>query len=342
MSKRHQPSSGKWIKSKRFKNSNKSDQYQDLLTSFFEKPESMVLIWSKSLKSYNALTEKRYRSSNQTVLGSYRLNNPFSGKYFATWDQVKAMDGHVKKGARSIPLRFFQESANEENNTPMKLSWFSVFNLADCSGPGIEEFLRNKQHEDETSEKFLNIWSSHNFSNPTKFLQDLVTSLNISSGETDLQTIRNIHHKIKSKIEDNKIAEQEKKLLAMFVLCRIFLAFHETGYGEKVVSWEHVAFVNELKQLIMELKLSDYYSKLRIQRKEITKVMKLVHRVGDLFNEVVQPYNQMQIRDRCFTIQTFINSCPTLAQSPSGPYFLNGSDVFAPIIKQIHPVLVFE
>lgn len=334
----------------------KTDKYYELLTSFFKSEKNVITIFSKMYTStFNAKTGLQYSGNNTFALANYRMNNPLTSKYFATFKQIGEMNGKVKPGSKAINICYFKTHTHEEVDAlakngidfrdKLRVQWSGVFNLVDCEGEGIKQFLEQEKHKDEKTKRFANVWNLHNFSNPWRFLYELAHSLNCKTElieENRFEIIRELHSLVIERIpvplhKKDELTLREKNLLAMFVLCRIFLSFHESGYGVQAVEWKTIAYANDLKQLLRKMNLQKHYSSIigkEEHKDEIKRAIQLTRKVKEVFDEVVIHYNKLQISNRCKTIDSFIRAF----QGPD-EYFLNHSDVLAPIIKQIHPII---
>ena len=78
--------------------------------------EKGVIPWRRPWKGappQNLITRKPYRGINAFILG-------FSGSYFLTFNQAKALGAHVKKGAQGLPVVFWKFSNIPSSSRTMK------------------------------------------------------------------------------------------------------------------------------------------------------------------------------------------------------------------------------
>ena len=80
----------------------------------------------------NLVSGKEYRGVNAIVLGLA----PFSSCWWATWNQIKARGGCVRKGEKGSPVLFFSVLDNEQEVGRRKAiaRYFTVFNVEQTEG----------------------------------------------------------------------------------------------------------------------------------------------------------------------------------------------------------------
>ena len=108
--------------------------------------EAGVVPWRRPwtmVDSKNVATGKKYRGINAITL---------PGGLFATFKQVKALGGHVKKGAHGFPVVFFsfpsgkegeeehEEETEKKGRKAPIIRYYHVFRLEDCEGIDLGPF----------------------------------------------------------------------------------------------------------------------------------------------------------------------------------------------------------
>lgn len=131
--------------------------------------EAGVVPWQMPWKSSgcmpkNLISKKTYRGFNFWYLISFGYERPF----FLTFNQAKALNGSVKKGAKSIQVVFWKlneytDSAGELQQKPM-LRYYRVFNIEDVEGIPENKIPVTKAHDHEFSpiqacEKIIQNWN---------------------------------------------------------------------------------------------------------------------------------------------------------------------------------------
>ena len=121
--------------------------YEVITSRILEQLESGVVPWRRpweQVESKNVATGKKYRGINAITL---------PGGWYGTFAQVKALGGHVKKGAHGFPVVFFsfpggkkgeeesekEESEKEGRKAPI-IRYYRVFRLEDCEGIDLTQF----------------------------------------------------------------------------------------------------------------------------------------------------------------------------------------------------------
>lgn len=93
----------------------------------------------------NAISGKPYRGINSVLLGLAG----FESRWWATFTQVQALGLRVRKGEHATKIVFWKQAERAVANQagveavetfPLLKSYF-VFNLEQCEGPGVEDFL---------------------------------------------------------------------------------------------------------------------------------------------------------------------------------------------------------
>ena len=65
--------------------------------------------------AHNATTGKGYRGINQFLLSFVLVAKGYLQNSWVTFNQVKAMGGHVLKGEKSVPIVFFKSTYIDQN-----------------------------------------------------------------------------------------------------------------------------------------------------------------------------------------------------------------------------------
>ncbi|MEO0331951.1 MAG: zincin-like metallopeptidase domain-containing protein [Bacteroidota bacterium] len=132
--------------------SSRQDVYHIITNLIIEKLEQGVIPWKKSWSAQgpaaNYVTKKPYRGINALLLNSLGLSNP----YFLTFRQAQRLGGHIQKGAKSLPVVYWQwyflhketgrklteEEArvllSEEVERKAFLRYYRVFHIQDTEG----------------------------------------------------------------------------------------------------------------------------------------------------------------------------------------------------------------
>lgn len=127
--------------------------YQMVTDKVIEQLSKGIVPWQKSWigctdMALNYITRKPYSLLNQIMLGQ-------SGEYL-TFNQVKSLKGHVKKGAKAKIVVFFQmvedkkntkinENGDKETALFPILRYYNVFHISDCEG--IESKVKTKGND---------------------------------------------------------------------------------------------------------------------------------------------------------------------------------------------------
>jgi antirestriction protein ArdC len=136
--------------------SSRQDVYQIITSIIIEKLEQGVIPWKKSWSTQgpavNYVTKKPYRGINALLLNSLGLSYP----YFLTFRQAKQLGGHIQRGAKSLPVVYWQwyflhkengrklteEEAKKLSNSEVErkafLRYYRVFPIQDTEGISLE------------------------------------------------------------------------------------------------------------------------------------------------------------------------------------------------------------
>jgi len=137
--------------------------YEVITERILEQLEAGVVPWRRpweQVESKNITTGKKYRGINAITL---------PGGWYGTFAQVKALGGHVKKGAHGFPVVFFsfpdhakekeeeKEEGKEEGRTAPIIRYYHVFRLEDCEGIDLKPFTaeEGKTSSIETAETIV-------------------------------------------------------------------------------------------------------------------------------------------------------------------------------------------
>lgn len=149
------------------KNSKIAKMVTDRIIKLIE--ESDELVWQKSwagsgIAACNYTTKKSYRGFNRFVTNAF-----FADPYFMTFNQVKKAGGTIKKGAKSVPIVYFNWVYFDEDGNKVKnredadkkipfMRYSNVFNASDIEGidfvyPEVETL--NEDERVERCEKIV-------------------------------------------------------------------------------------------------------------------------------------------------------------------------------------------
>ena len=123
---------------------NKPNVYQLVTERIIERLEAGVIPWHRPWTGVgaprNLISARPYHGINAFLLASMGYDSPF----WLTWNQVKRLDGSVRKGEKACPVVFWKryERKTEERDETGKpiiesrafLRYFSVFNATQCEG----------------------------------------------------------------------------------------------------------------------------------------------------------------------------------------------------------------
>ena len=137
--------------------------YQMVTDKVIEQLSKGIVPWQKSWigctdVALNYVTRKPYSLLNQIILGQ-------SGEYL-TFNQVKSLKGHIKKGAKAKMVVFFQMvedkkniKVDENDNVTVTyfpvLRYYNVFHISDCEG--IKSKVKTKENDKITEVDKLSI-----------------------------------------------------------------------------------------------------------------------------------------------------------------------------------------
>jgi antirestriction protein ArdC len=120
---------------------NLHEELHVLVEKMIEKMEDGTGTWLKSWSAphgfpKNFTTKKEYRGFNFFYLSDVMLERGYTAPYFLTFNQIKQLEGKVKKGSKSIPVYFYKmlnvtdKETLEEKTIPL-LKRYRVFNIED-------------------------------------------------------------------------------------------------------------------------------------------------------------------------------------------------------------------
>lgn len=123
---------------------NKPNVYQLVTERIIERLEAGVIPWHRPWTGVgaprNLISARPYHGINAFLLASMGYDSPF----WLTWNQVKRLDGSVRKGEKACPVVFWKwyERRTEERDESGKqvvesrafIRYFSVFNTTQCEG----------------------------------------------------------------------------------------------------------------------------------------------------------------------------------------------------------------
>lgn len=118
--------------------------YEIVTEKVLESLNKGVIPWRKTWASgspKNLVSGREYRGINAFLLGVL----PYSSPYFATFNQIKAAGGFVRKGEKGSPIVFWKVYDDEEQDERrFVLRYFTVFNVEQCEGIVAPEPARGK------------------------------------------------------------------------------------------------------------------------------------------------------------------------------------------------------
>lgn len=122
-----------------------TDIYQKITDLFIEKIEAGVSPWQKTwstsgIAPQNYFSKKSYHGINLFLLGM----TPYDIPFFCTFNQAKAQGGSIRKGAKSLPVVYWNvvdsktEVVTRDGQTEPKknafIKYYNVFNIRDVEG----------------------------------------------------------------------------------------------------------------------------------------------------------------------------------------------------------------
>ena len=146
---------------KKIKSQARQDVYQMITDIIVDKLDQGVIPWKQRWNTQgpaaNYLTKKPYRGINALLLNSIDFASP----YFLTFKQTQQLGGKVKKGAKSLPVVYWQWSfyhkatgrklteeeakvlPNAEVERKAFLRYYRVFNIQDVEGIKLDAPSKN-------------------------------------------------------------------------------------------------------------------------------------------------------------------------------------------------------
>ena len=118
---------------------NKFDLYEVVTQMIIDRLEAGVVPWQKTWKNSggmpkNLITKRPYNEINFWLLLSLNYTSPF----YLTFEQVKSLNGNVRKGEKSTMVVFWKILESEDRSGEIKktpfLRYYNVFNLAQTEG----------------------------------------------------------------------------------------------------------------------------------------------------------------------------------------------------------------
>lgn len=136
------------------KKTERTDVYEMITARILEALEAGRIPWRKSWRggaiyAQNYATKHIYRGINALLTSL----SPYDVPYFMTFKQVKKMGGSIKKGAKSLPIVFWNASYRDADGKKLSeeeargrgdakkkmfLKYFRVFNIEDIEGIDFE------------------------------------------------------------------------------------------------------------------------------------------------------------------------------------------------------------
>jgi antirestriction protein ArdC len=148
---------------------NKLDLYEVITQRIIERLESGVVPWQKPWRNSggmprNLITNRPYNGINFWLLISLKYTSPF----YMTFDQVRSLNGNVKKGEKSTMVVFWkilesEEKPGEIKKTPF-LRYYNVFNLTQTEGIDESKIPPAESHDHDfnpiqAAESIVTNWS---------------------------------------------------------------------------------------------------------------------------------------------------------------------------------------
>lgn len=122
-------------------------KHEEIAQKIIDSLESNNIPWKKpwtSLNPKNLVTQKEYRGINTVLLSMVPSSYPF----FATFNQVKAAGGSIKKGSKSVPVYFYspvsktvEENGEEKESRYFLMKQYNVFTCDDIEGIDFSLFI---------------------------------------------------------------------------------------------------------------------------------------------------------------------------------------------------------
>lgn len=118
---------------------NKFDIYEVVTQKIIDRLEAGVIPWQKPWRNSggmpsNLITKRPYNGINFWLLLSLNYTSPF----YLTFEQVKSLNGNVRKGEKSTMVVFWKILESEDKSGEIKktpfLRYYNVFNLTQTEG----------------------------------------------------------------------------------------------------------------------------------------------------------------------------------------------------------------
>lgn len=133
------------MKSSKFTSAAKYDIYQKITDLFIEKIEAGVSPWQKTWSTSGIAPQNYFNKTTYQGINLFLLNmTPHDIPFFCTFNQAKEHGGNVRKGAKSLPVVYWNmiesktETVTRDGVTEPKkkgfIKYFNVFNIRDVEG----------------------------------------------------------------------------------------------------------------------------------------------------------------------------------------------------------------
>lgn len=148
---------------------NKFDVYEMVNKLIIERLEAGVIPWKMPFKTaggmpQNLISKKMYRGFNFVYLMSFGYEQPF----FLSFKQASDLGGHVRKGAKAIPVVFWKMNERVKADLTVEkipmLRYYRVFHFSDVDGLNLAKLpvLHSHDHDFtpvQACENIINNWS---------------------------------------------------------------------------------------------------------------------------------------------------------------------------------------
>ena len=133
------------MKSSKFTPAAATDTYQKITDLFIEKIEAGVNPWVKTWSTSGISPQNYFNKTTYQGINLFLLNmTPHDVPFFCTFNQVKEHGGSIRKGAKSLPVVYWNtflsktETVTRDGVTEPKkkgfIKYFNVFNIRDVEG----------------------------------------------------------------------------------------------------------------------------------------------------------------------------------------------------------------